>query len=175
MQSVSTTWIDRLGLTATPNGATSDDATHFGASAAVQTNLAQVIRQARLPRLHRRVMIDSGVFLDRSVYAVLATVDGLGEVSLSDLANDMLLDISTVSRQVRRLEDEGLLERTRHPADRRISVVRTTEAGGQVAQRLSHAWQSAFADALASWSETDLEGLAESLGRLATSLRHIAD
>lgn len=120
-------------------------------------------------------MIDSGVFLDRSVYAVLATVDGLGEVSLSDLANDMLLDISTVSRQVRRLEDEGLLERTRRPADRRISVVRTTEAGRQVAQRLSHAWQSAFADALASWSETDLEGLAESLGRLATSLRHIAD
>jgi DNA-binding MarR family transcriptional regulator len=155
-----------------PSGPGSD---HFDAAASVQLSLAQVIRHARLPRLHRRVMIDAGVFVDRSVYAVLASVDGRGEVSLSDLANDMLLDISTVSRQVRRLEDEGLLERAQQPADRRISMVRTTEAGSKVAKRLSHAWQSAFADALTDWTDEELRALACSLGRLSESLRHIAD
>ena len=145
------------------------------AAADVQVNLALVIRHARLPRLHRRVLGNSGVFLDRSSYAVLAIVDGLGEVRLSDLAAEMMLDLSTVSRQVRRLEDAGLLERSVDPDDRRVSVVRPTASGRDAANRLNHAWQEAFGEALDDWPESELRELATLLGRLSEALRGIAE
>jgi DNA-binding MarR family transcriptional regulator len=145
------------------------------AAAEVQVTLASVIRHARLPRMHRKVMTDAGVFIDRSSYTALAHVDILGEVSLSDLAADMLLDISTVSRQVRRLEDAGLVERHPHPDDKRVSMVGPTEAGRRVANRLNHAWQSAFAEALTDWSAEDLALLAGWLLRFDDSLRRVAE
>jgi len=148
---------------------------HFAAAAAVQTNLAHVIRHARLPKVQRRVMAESGAYLDRSAYATLFSVDVLGGASLSDLASEMLLDISTVSRQVRRLEDAGLLERETHAEDRRVSVVRNTPEGHDVARRIGRAWQSAFADALSEWNDAELEELADMLDRLAHSLRSFAE
>ncbi|MCU1457859.1 MAG: MarR family transcriptional regulator [Actinomycetia bacterium] len=145
------------------------------AAADVQVNLALVIRHARLPRLHRRVLANAGVFLDRSSYAVLVTVDGLGQVRLSDLAAEMMLDLSTVSRQVRRLEDAGLLERSVDPEDKRVSVVRPSAAGRVAANQLNHAWQDAFGEALANWPEPELREFASQLARLSEALRGIAE
>jgi len=148
-----------------------DAGSHDAAAAEVQTNLAQVIRHARLPRVHRRVMSDSKVFIDRSAYGTLFNVDILGRPSLSELAAEMLLDISTVSRQVRRLVDLGLLERHQDPGDRRVTIINTTPEGHDIAARLTLAWQLAFADALDTWDDEELDLLAERLGRLAASLR----
>lgn len=158
---------------AAPRARTEDR--HFEAAAAVQSALAQVIRHARMPKVQRRVMAESGAYLDRSAYAALFAVDALGGASLSDLAAEMLLDISTVSRQVRRLEDAGLLERETHPDDRRVSVVRNTPEGQDVAMRIGRAWQGAFSDALYDWSDEELEQLSATLERLAHSLRTFAD
>jgi DNA-binding MarR family transcriptional regulator len=144
---------------------------HERAAAAVQTHLAQVIRHARLPRVHRRVMSDSRVFIDRGGYATLFNVDVLGRGSMSDLAAEMLLDLSTVSRQVRRLVDAGLVERERDPDDRRVTLLRTTPEGHDIAQRITLAWQTAFDESLAEWDARDVERLADSLGRLSSSLR----
>lgn len=154
---------------------TDDDAErHFRAAAAVQANLAQVIRHARMPDIQRRVMAESGAYMDRSSYAALFSVDVLGEASLSDLAAEMQLDISTVSRQVRRLEDAGLLERTTHPQDRRVSIVRNTPEGGDVARRIGRAWQRAFSEALDDWSDDELVELSGDLDRFAQALREFA-
>lgn len=148
---------------------------HFEAAAAVQASVAQVIRHARLPRIHRWVMAESAAYLDRSSYAALYTVDALGEASLSDLASEMLLDISTVSRQVKRLEDAGLVERHVHPDDRRVSVVSNTPEGHSVAQRIGLAWQTAFSNALDDWTDDELRELSEMLDRLAVALRRLAE
>ena len=144
---------------------------HVTAAADLQTNLAQVIRHARLPQVHRRVMSDSRVFIDRSIYATLFNVDVLGHPSLSELAAEMLLDISTVSRHVRRLVETGLAERAPHPDDRRVTMVSTTPEGHEVAARITRAWQAAFDQSLADWSAEELERVAAQLLRLAASLR----
>jgi DNA-binding MarR family transcriptional regulator len=144
---------------------------HVNAAAAVQTNLAQVIRHARLPRVHRRVMSNSRVFIERGAYGTLFNVDILGSPSLSELAAEMMLDISTVSRQVRRLVEVGLVERHSHSEDRRVTIVNTTPEGHDIANRITLAWQLAFADSLQHWDDAELELLASRLERLAGSLR----
>ena len=146
-------------------------APHELAAADVQTFLAQVIRHARLPRVHRRIMSDSRVFIDRGSYATLFNIDVLGHGSMSDLAAEMLLDLSTVSRQVRRLVEAGLVERDPDPDDRRVTLLRTTPEGHDIAQRITVAWQTAFDESLAGWTPEDVERLADQLERLASSLR----
>jgi DNA-binding MarR family transcriptional regulator len=163
--------------TAAGNRRSSDDEErdrHMRASAAVQANLAQVIRHARMPNIQRRVMAESGAYLDRGAYAALFSVDVLTEPSLSDLAAEMQLDISTVSRQVRNLERAGLLEREAHPEDGRVWIVRNTEEGRNLALRISQSWQRAFSEALHTWSDTELEELSADLARFARSLREFA-
>ncbi len=163
--------------TATETTTAADDAErerHFQAAAAVQANLAQVIRHARMPNIQRRVMAESGAYLDRSSYAALFSADVLGEASLSELAAEMQLDISTVSRQVRSLEQAGLIERRTDPEDRRVSMVKNTEEGQDVARRIGLAWQRAFSEALHDWSDQELEVLSATLDRFAQSLREFA-
>ncbi len=148
---------------------------HLLAAAAVQTYLAQVIRHARLPRVHRRVMSDSRVFIDRGSYATLFNIDVLEHGSMSDLAAEMLLDLSTVSRQVRRLVETGLVEREPDPEDRRVTLLRTTPEGHDIARRITLAWQTAFDESLADWDAAAVEDLAEQLDRLAVSLRSFTE
>jgi DNA-binding MarR family transcriptional regulator len=119
-------------------------------------------------------MLDSGVYLDRGAYATLFSIDTLGTASLSELANEMLLDISTVSRQIRRLEALGFVERAVHPDDRRVSVVTTSDAGKAVTEKIGAAWQRAFSEALVDWNNIDLQSLARDLDRLADALRNFA-
>ena len=46
---------------------------------------------------------------------------------VSDLAVEVELDASTVSRQIKQLEDKGIVERTARPGDGRASLVRLTD------------------------------------------------
>ena len=54
---------------------------------------------------------------------------------VSDLAACVELDASTVSRQIKQLEDKGIVERTADPADGRASLVRLTDDGRETMHR----------------------------------------
>jgi MarR family transcriptional regulator, 2-MHQ and catechol-resistance regulon repressor len=52
-----------------------------------------------------------------------------GPLSLNDLAADMLLDKSTLSRVVDGLENQRAVKRTSHPADGRSTLIEVTRSG----------------------------------------------
>jgi DNA-binding MarR family transcriptional regulator len=68
-----------------------------------------------------------------------------GERGQSDLARDLQLTSSASTALVDRLERQGVAERTRHPHDRRRTIVRLTERGHHIATEsercLTHALQ----------------------------------
>ena len=89
---------------------------------------------------------------------------------LWDLAVDVCLDVSTMSRHVRALEERGYVERTVDPADARASLLTLSAAGRKV---LDTAWASrrAWIDrSLADWSAEDRRILADVLERFAEAL-----
>jgi DNA-binding MarR family transcriptional regulator len=68
-----------------------------------------------------------------------------GETGQSDLARALQLTSSASTALVDRLERQGVAERTRHPHDRRRTIVRLTERGRHIATEseryLAHALQ----------------------------------
>src|SRR3954447_14876024 len=109
--------------------------------------------------------------VDRAAYVTLARLTDLGTARMSDLASLLALDLSTVSRQVRTLEDAELVARTTDPDDRRASVLTPTETGRALVTQMKAAFSRLINAGLADWSERDRRTLHQLLIRLADDLR----
>lgn len=93
-----------------------------------------------------------------------------GPVRLSSLATVVELDASTVSRQVRHLEDRGLLERTGDPDDGRASRIALTDEGRTRLEAGAQRRRDLVGRLLEEWPADDREQLRLLLTRLLVQL-----
>ena len=84
----------------------------------------------------RRLRQEAGTDLGPSQVAALATMDRHGPLSPSELAELERIKRPTATRIVRRLEEGGLDERVKDPADGRASILSVTAAGRTHLRRL---------------------------------------
>ncbi len=141
--------------------------------AEVEAALTRMMRQAARPATWRKVAAASGFSLDRAEYLTLARIEeasSTGPVRLTDLAEAMGLDISTVSRQVRSVADAGLVERTCDPRDQRASRLALTTSGRSTLARARRASQEAMSKLLVTWSIDDRRTLARLVDRLVEQI-----
>ena len=94
---------------------------------------------------------------------------------LSDLAAAVELDASTVSRQIKQLEDKGIVERTADPEDGRASLIRISSEGRDVIQAAFRRRFERLKVVLEPWSQHDRDLLQDLLTRLAADLREAND
>jgi DNA-binding MarR family transcriptional regulator len=94
---------------------------------------------------------------------------------VSDLAAKVELDASTVSRQIKQLEDKGIVERAADPADGRASLVQLTESGRECLQAAFRRRFERIKASLEPWSEEDRTTLQHLLVRLAGDLAEAND
>jgi MarR family transcriptional regulator, organic hydroperoxide resistance regulator len=87
------------------------------------------------------------------------------------LAERIRMQPSALSRQLRVLEDEGCIERDLIPGDGRGWLVRVTQRGRGIEQRLERADAEILAGQLRNWSPVELDTLNDLLGRLIHDLR----
>src|SRR4051794_32042767 len=80
--------------------------------------------------------------VDRAAYLTLARLSDLGTARMSELAALLGLDLSTVSRQVRALEELGLVGRTSDPEDRRAYLLEPTESGRAMVTEVTTSFRS---------------------------------
>ncbi|RZS87317.1 DNA-binding MarR family transcriptional regulator [Motilibacter rhizosphaerae] len=119
-------------------------------------------------RTLKRAGSETGV--DGAASFVLHYLLAKGAVRPSELAAEMCLDGSTVSRHLQALERLDLVSRERDPADGRAFRVTCTEAG-RAAHAASIAARTAMlTSAVESWDPTDLSQLEQLLRRLADDL-----
>ena len=93
--------------------------------------------------------------------------DGL---TIGDLGRKLDVDQSTISRQVRPLEEQGLLVREPDPDDGRISRLTVSATGRSVLARIEEIARHDFEAALANWSDDDRAHLAVLVDRLRRDL-----
>jgi len=93
-----------------------------------------------------------------------------GERRATDLAAEAMLDLSTVSRQVRALVERGLVERRPDPEDRRGALLAATEAGRAAFAEYREERNADLAGLLADWSAADRYDLCRLFGRLNDTL-----
>jgi DNA-binding MarR family transcriptional regulator len=136
----------------------------------VAGSLAMLTRQASLMRLHELVSNRGGLTLERSAYPLLNQILALQGGRLSDVAVGLKVAVPTVSRQVRQLEELGLVARTQDPIDGRAILLEVTPAGIDALQRMRTEWRTTVAEILESWPAKDREILGELLERFALEL-----
>lgn len=104
-------------------------------------------------------------------WALLSRIVDDGPTSLGSLAEVTHMDPAATGRQIRQLEDDGLVVRRTSDEDGRVTLVTATDAGREVSRRIKAVGQQHLRDALADWSEVDRARLAELLGRFVADLR----
>ena len=101
----------------------------------IKEELAPRLRWA-ITRMARRLRQQAGTDLGPSQVAALATMDRHGPLSPSELAELERIKRPTATRIVRHLEEGGLVERVKDPADGRASILSVTAAGRTHLRRL---------------------------------------
>jgi DNA-binding MarR family transcriptional regulator len=108
-----------------------------------------------------------------SALAALQAIASHESVRPSDLALDLDVHPSTVSRRIQTLEEEGLLRATADPEDRRSCFVSLTDAGRDELARLTETGLSRFATFVADWDADEVRELARLLTKLENSKARI--
>jgi DNA-binding MarR family transcriptional regulator len=122
-------------------------------------------------RLARRLRRAGGTpQLDIAALMLLHRLDCGGPTRTSDLAGELELDASTVSRQASALEQQGLITRSQDAADRRAWLLSVTPAGAELLTTSLTRREEAIRAATATWSAADLALLQLLLTRLADDL-----
>ena len=91
---------------------------------------------------------------------ILYTLKRCGEMPMSRLAEMLNVSLSNATGLIDRIEERGLVERSRVPEDRRIVLIRVTKAGEQLLRELDILSDDLLRSVLGRLSPVDLAAVA---------------
>ncbi|WP_431219933.1 MarR family winged helix-turn-helix transcriptional regulator [Leifsonia xyli] len=124
---------------------------------------ASIARQAEIARR-------AGVDVDPVDVQPLYALGQLGPQRASVLADALRLSRPTMSKQLRRLTDAGLVERAPDPADARASTVSLSATGAEAYDRLVREGIAIVRTALSEWHDPGADAFAHDLSRFVSAL-----
>jgi DNA-binding MarR family transcriptional regulator len=148
---------------------TAADRSSCRVSAELERSLTQVARsilRLEVPRSE----LTGGESVDRAGYWLLVRLSSQAPVRLSELADTVELDLSTVSRQMRDLVAIGLVAKVPDPLDGRASLLSLSERGWAVLEAVSEARRQALAEVINDWTDAQRTALTRGLVRLEEGL-----
>jgi DNA-binding MarR family transcriptional regulator len=105
--------------------------------------------------------------LDYSAFLLLfAIYDAKVGVRASELAEEMRVHKSTVSRAVSSLEAMGLVQRATHPDDARAQLLTVPDPAAKRLEEFRESGRAQLAELLSDWTPEELATFAKLLGRL---------
>ncbi|MFJ6212988.1 MarR family winged helix-turn-helix transcriptional regulator [Streptomyces sp. NPDC092296] len=129
----------------------------------VEHELALLFRRARAraAEMAREVHPE----LEGSAYPLLAYIEGLDKVRLTDIGLHFGVGKATVSRQIKALEGLGLVRRESDPLDGRVSLVSLTDEGARRYVSARDARMGSLRTMLETWDAADVARFAGLLHR----------
>ena len=109
----------------------------------------------------------AGIDLERALFPLLSRIERRGPLGIGELADLSGRDYTTVSRQITKLAQMGLVKRRVSPTDSRVREVVLTEKGKSMSSALDAARERLMAAVVADWDEQELQNLARLTRRLA--------
>ncbi len=124
------------------------------------------MRQAAryVTQLYDRHLAASG--LRTSQYGILAKLKRHGPMAINELAAELVIDRTTLGRNIRPLERDGLITITPGRSDRRVKELRLTPAGEDRLNETRGAWvaaQRSFETGFGPARSAELRGLLHAL------------
>lgn len=113
----------------------------------------------------------AGIPLERALFPLLVGVEKVGPIALVELADRVGRDYTTVSRQVAKLEELGLVTRESNMVDRRVRKVAITPRGKTMTNRVDSARARIGRTIFASWEPEEVETLIRLMRKFADAMK----
>lgn len=124
----------------------------------------------RMNRLLSRDLRQHG--LDLSNWRVLAVLDSARSATVNELADYAMIEQSTLSRLIMRMEKQNLVKRNRSHPDGRTVVVTMTEEGRDVYVKLKALSMAHAERVLRGFSRSEQASLKQAVKRMTANLEH---
>lgn len=123
------------------------------------------------PRQDDVLLHEAGVSLDRALFPLLVRLSATGGMGVAELAERAGRDPSTVSRQLAKLEELGLVKRPATNADMRVRAAVITKAGTHTVAAITTARRKLLGQLLESWTSEECQVFPRLLQRFADAMK----
>lgn len=131
--------------------------------------LMEVAGVMNRPDVDAHFLARTGVKLDRALFPLLSRIGMAGPIGAVELAGLVGRDHSTVSRQLARLEELGLVERTPSASDGRVRLLRPSAAGRRMLARFARTRRKLMEAHFEGWSAHERAELLRLLAKMAAN------
>lgn len=132
--------------------------------------IIDLVDEINRPRRDDRLIEEAGIPLDRALFPLLARVSRYGPIGVVELADRTGRDHTTISRQMTKLEELGLIERQASVRDKRVREATVSAKGREMVAALNAARERLANRILVDWTDADLDQLRQLLRRFADDL-----
>ena len=122
------------------------------------------------PRQDDVLLREAGVELDRALFPLLVRLSAIGAMGVAELADRVGRDPSTVSRQLAKLEQLGMVKRPQTHADMRVREAAITKAGERTVTAITAARHRLLGQLLEDWSPQERQIFPRLTQRLADAM-----
>lgn len=133
-------------------------------------SLIDVVSVMNRPERDAAMLDAAGITLERALFPLIVLVERLGPIGVVDLAGRVGRDYTTVSRQVARLEELGLIARRAGLTDRRMREAVITPQGKAATDAVDIARERMALTQFRTWSRKDFDEMLRLLRMLADGL-----
>jgi len=141
----------------------------------VESALSTILRWSTRADNRRQLHDAGGAALTSTDSWLLERVVASGPVRMSQLAEWMAVDKSTMTTEIRRLEEAGLVSRRSDPTDRRAVLISSTDDGVTAIQQHRKVAQDVYNTLVGKWTEDDRAEFSRLLGRFVSELSWVTD
>jgi DNA-binding MarR family transcriptional regulator len=139
----------------------------------VQEAFTRLLGWAQRGDVRRSLLGTATQTLSTNDITLLRMIIKRGPIRVSELASWQGVDKSTVTPQVHRLEQRGVVARHSDPADKRAVLLTATDQGRQSLDEIDEAGVHLFENALDGWPPADRSKLAALMQRFADDLADV--
>ncbi|WP_339779563.1 MarR family transcriptional regulator [uncultured Thalassospira sp.] len=133
--------------------------------------LIEIISVMNRPQRDDAMIREAGITLDRALFPLLVLVEKLGPIGIVDLAERVGRDHTTVSRQIAKLENLGLITRQSGATDKRVRHAIIAPAGKQMTDAIDRARERIGQAIFNQWDEHDLSELVRLTRKFADAIK----
>lgn len=136
----------------------------------LHASLLEIATVMNRPERDEELLALAGLTLERALFPLLVLVERKGPIGVVDLAGRAGRDYTTVSRQIARLEELGLVERRAGSVDKRVREAIITPRGKAATDALDAARETMALGLFQNWSPQDIDELVRLMGKLADGM-----
>ncbi len=123
------------------------------------------------PRQDDVLLKEAGASLDRALFPLLVRIGVSQAIGVVELAEQVGRDHSTISRQLTKLDELGLVSRRSSTYDQRVREAVITKKGARLVRSITAARRNLLRALLAHWTKEELNTLLRLNRRLADEMR----